>query len=188
VPYPFGIGAGCHLEHPSFNLTCDTTTGWEPPRLLLSDEDAGDDASAQIVSISLDASTVMLRRDSWAIYIPSEDRRPGIRFLLDQLREWVLVSSVMLVPNETRAGDATCPHDMGTAACHSTHSTCHAASVDINKMVGYVCRCDDGYQGNPYLSDGCRGTYVILFSVNMCIQINKSIELRQNSLYYCVFL
>ena len=29
--------------------------------------------------------------------------------------------------------------------------------------------------GNPYLSDGCRGTYVTLLSVNMCMQINKSI-------------
>ncbi|CAL5005449.1 unnamed protein product [Urochloa decumbens] len=38
--------------------------------------------------------------------------------------------------------------------CVSEHSEC----VDsTSSAYGYVCRCNDGYDGNPYVSDGCRG-------------------------------
>jgi hypothetical protein len=26
-----------------------------------------------------------------------------------------------------------------------------------DKVTGYVCKCNDGYGGNPYLTDGCQG-------------------------------
>ncbi|XP_066330184.1 uncharacterized protein [Miscanthus floridulus] len=69
VPYPFSIGAGCHLEHPSFNLTCFTTDDRGPPQLLLT----GNDERTEIMkSISLDASTVLVL-GSFFTYVPPED-------------------------------------------------------------------------------------------------------------------
>ncbi|XP_066333308.1 wall-associated receptor kinase 3-like [Miscanthus floridulus] len=41
-----------------------------------------------------------------------------------------------------------------------SHSTCQAitSSATGPTITGYTCRCDDGYQGNAYLSDGCQGS------------------------------
>jgi hypothetical protein len=38
-------------------------------------------------------------------------------------------------------------------ACRSANSRC----VDSTNGAGYRCDCSDGYEGNPYLDDGCRG-------------------------------
>lgn len=43
----------------------------------------------------------------------------------------------------------------GTYACRSTNSKC----VDSTSgSPGYKCNCSQGYEGNPYIQDGCKGT------------------------------
>uniref|UniRef100_A0A0E0B8F8 Protein kinase domain-containing protein n=1 Tax=Oryza glumipatula TaxID=40148 RepID=A0A0E0B8F8_9ORYZ len=43
--------------------------------------------------------------------------------------------------------------DRKNHACISNHSSC-VSSQYID--VGYACRCNDGYVGNPYIMDGCK--------------------------------
>uniref|UniRef100_A0ACD5WIK8 Uncharacterized protein n=2 Tax=Avena sativa TaxID=4498 RepID=A0ACD5WIK8_AVESA len=40
----------------------------------------------------------------------------------------------------------------GTYACLSSNSVC----VDSINDLGYMCNCTQGYEGNPYLPDGCK--------------------------------
>ncbi|GAU46486.1 hypothetical protein TSUD_402410 [Trifolium subterraneum] len=56
-------------------------------------------------------------------------------------------------------GNQTCQQakkNLSNYACKADKSTCHDAETD--KSGGYLCRCFDGYRGNPYLHhDGCQG-------------------------------
>ncbi|XP_059631700.1 wall-associated receptor kinase 2-like [Cornus florida] len=55
-------------------------------------------------------------------------------------------------------GNETCEEartNLSSYAC-GQNSICYNST----KVYGYLCNCSQGYQGNPYLSNGCQGTYV----------------------------
>ncbi|KAF8701842.1 hypothetical protein HU200_033165 [Digitaria exilis] len=74
---------------------------------------------------------------------------------------WAIAgSSAQPAVNETRDGEATCPTDLSsTGGCHSSYSSCTSTYDPSNtrRRRSYTCECFHGYQGNPYLPDGCQG-------------------------------
>jgi len=85
--------------------------------------------------------------------------------------DWVVASTPVALPGSTAAEDTgnwSCPVDAARSACRSSHSTCH--NVTGNYRNGYVCRCQDGYDGNPYLAGGggCQGMHG-----HRCVQVQQ---------------
>ncbi|EEE70226.1 hypothetical protein OsJ_30340 [Oryza sativa Japonica Group] len=75
--------------------------------------------------------------------------------------EWAVASTGLDVTldaglNNQAANNWSCPTpgEARRSACISNNSYCH--NVTDNYRSGYVCRCDDGYDGNPYVAGGCQ--------------------------------
>ena len=50
---------------------------------------------------------------------------------------------------------------------NSSHSTCRSANgsslLGYNMSTTFTCTCDSGFEGNPYLVDGCQGKLLALY-------------------------
>ncbi|CAL4900185.1 unnamed protein product [Urochloa decumbens] len=87
---------------------------------------------------------------------------------------WMIPPSMLQDPaaSEPRDGNATtCTRDTGATVCHSRYSSCTNTTIQTSSSsseptyvdkIGYICKCWDGYKGNPYLIDGCQGLIIAL--------------------------
>ncbi|CAL4985372.1 unnamed protein product [Urochloa decumbens] len=49
-----------------------------------------------------------------------------------------------------------CPGDVASSLCRSEHSDCR------QENGGFTCHCSTGYDGNPYITNGCQGLVIAL--------------------------
>ncbi|CAM0906624.1 unnamed protein product [Alopecurus aequalis] len=91
-----------------------------------------------------DAASAALLNDTTGY---SASRRPAVPVVL----EFVVDSKPVDQPGLATSG---CPKDAARSACRTSLGSCR--NVTGNYRSGYVCQCQDGYQGNPYLAGGCK--------------------------------
>ncbi|KAL5201468.1 hypothetical protein ABZP36_035822 [Zizania latifolia] len=68
--------------------------------------------------------------------------------------EWAVASYPVILSGVPQYDNSSCPTNTPKSACKSLNSYCKNATG--NYRSGYVCRCKEGYEGNPYLADGCQ--------------------------------
>ncbi|XP_042452342.1 wall-associated receptor kinase 5-like [Zingiber officinale] len=135
VLYPFGLKEGCYRDE-AFALTCNEISG--ASTLLYQDY--------VVTSISIEDGLLDLYAPGYFSYF-SDKATP-----LTYLRERIYFSWVVSYQSCEDGGK-----NMTTFACVDRHSSC----IDINTTStgqgqGYRCECLQGYQGNPYINNGCQ--------------------------------
>ncbi|XP_047086727.1 wall-associated receptor kinase 2-like [Lolium rigidum] len=143
VPFPFGVEEGCSARK-TFQLNCSNTT---PPVLQ---HNFGTivtyiNVSEGLLGVKYDSSIGEVLFNS--LWQPLDTQGPNL--YVDPLES----TSVRWA-----AANLTCQEakkNTSGYACVSIHSSCLGVFSSINGYVGYRCACLHGFQGNPFIADGC---------------------------------
>lgn len=141
IPFPFGMEVGCFARI-HFYLACNP--GPTPPILQMTEHSA-------ITDISIDQGILRIQKLS----------DPG-GFLDDQDSAFYAFSEesgvVKWAVDNLSCRDAMVNKDW--YMCVSTHSECIEVTDDrMSRHLGYRCGCSSGFEGNPYIEDGCTGKF-----------------------------
>ncbi|TVT97466.1 hypothetical protein EJB05_57288, partial [Eragrostis curvula] len=101
---------------------------------------------------------VVIAEQGWLQQAAAGTRGAPLPVNLDETPVPVLLSwaiaAAPLGQDGTPPDSSACPADAARSKCKSSHSSCR--NVTTATRGGYLCDCQDGYQGNPYLTDGCQ--------------------------------
>jgi hypothetical protein len=167
IPFPFGIEEGCFANN-DFRLNCT------PSNVTVLDRGY---AQYHVTNISLDDGFLAVSN------MLNDTTSNNIERIVDSnydgphnLREFYesVVDGIFYFSREEEiikwvVANLTCEQAMqrnATYACVSRNSYCQ--NVTRGKtQYGYHCKCSNGFQGNPYLQNGCTGHTSLLNHISI---------------------
>lgn len=166
VPFPFGLEEGCSARR-LFQLDCsDPAHSVLQYNVLL--RVTYIDVSEGLISIKFNSSFEEMEFNTLlsAMMSPNE---PDL--FVDPLEsasvQWAVANLTCHMAEQNSSG----------YACVSNHSTCINVISTSEGYVGYRCKCSPGFEGNPYVQDGCSGTLPLSLPIAMIMTRNKNIAL-----------
>ncbi|URD91175.1 OsWAK receptor-like protein kinase [Musa troglodytarum] len=148
--FPFGVEEGCYRDK-SFFLTCIRAT--KPPTLSFQDY-------YMVVNMSLEEGTLAVKKKTYDYFFSfAYNNQPFIGLEEIFILNWIIT-------------DQSCEYaqqNTTTFACVDQHSSCSDKKINSNgqKISGYRCQCNNGYEGNPYLLNGCTGCQTKCGGINI---------------------
>uniref|UniRef100_A0A0E0CNS2 Protein kinase domain-containing protein n=1 Tax=Oryza meridionalis TaxID=40149 RepID=A0A0E0CNS2_9ORYZ len=152
IPFPFGLEEGCFASE-RFRLNCTTgnITLFNPRDARYNVTDVSIEEGTMVVSNLLNDTEYGGEDIISQVYGGREIDGP-----VEDRFDFSLQYNIVIkwaVANLTC--DAAVKKD-ATYACRSIHSNCLNVTHG-NIFMGYRCKCLPGFQGNPYIQDGCKG-------------------------------
>jgi hypothetical protein len=152
VPFPFGIEEGCYARE-QFYLNCTNETS---STLLLgyyrvvTEIDVENGLIKYIFPDIYEGSVVEVSSNDPGVFVDSGE---------SVSLKWVVAN---LTCQEAQA-------NISGYACVSTNSNCIPVNTTNNGYVGYQCKCSNGFEGNPYVKNGCQGNQTIPYFVSQSL-------------------
>ncbi|CAL9201648.1 unnamed protein product, partial [Musa hybrid cultivar] len=150
VSFPFGLKERCYRSQ-AFALTCNETS--KPPTLFFHRYYIVHNISleeGQLVASALNTTPTIISFGSsiyYYSYFFSYETGPFARLEQQSIFSWVIEIQHC---EEAR-------QNKDTFACVDKNSVCEDITKTSNEdSWGYRCNCAKGYQGNPYIADGCK--------------------------------
>ncbi|TVU29111.1 hypothetical protein EJB05_20661, partial [Eragrostis curvula] len=152
ISFPFGIEDGCYANE-RFRLYCTSGT------TIFSIEDI----QYNVINVSVEDGTLTVRNFPYnassreeAFFVQSKDNAPFRVLRIEELFQFFVEYDNIVM--RWAVTNLTCQqakqNHITTYACRSLHSYCLNVTHGYIFM-GYRCKCSSGYQGNPYIQDGC---------------------------------
>ncbi|KAM3317612.1 hypothetical protein ACQJBY_035368 [Aegilops geniculata] len=153
VPFPFGLEDGCSARM-SFQLNCTNSS----MSVLQFPIDTGyvdtEYISTYVMYINIREGLVNVK---YSLY---EEERLSVRVFQDP---GLYVAYGGVVPQRWAVANLTCheaQENVTGYACVSMNSICLGVNslglYSEQEYVGYRCKCVAGFDGNPYIADGCK--------------------------------
>ena len=161
ILFPFGLEEDC-FGNERFRLNCTATnetiftigdTQYHVTGLLVED---GTLAVSNMLNNASSAKEVIISTENVGGYIvgPVEDEF-DVSMEYDIVIRWAVTNS---------SCEQAKHRNRSKYACRSVNSDCQNVT-HREIFMGYRCKCSSGYTGNPYIQDGCTGTYLTSFSM-----------------------
>ena len=174
IPFPFGLKEGCfaselfRLNCSSGNLTVLGSEEGQYPVTNISVEDGTLTVRNMVHGGKGQGAISIVTSNGGSVHgLPMEDKF-DFSMEIDAVIKWVVAN---LTCQTAMQKDAT-------YACRSSHSYC--INVTHGKIfTGYRCKCSFGFQGNPYVKDGCIGL-ILLITLHCALILLSHLQIFRN--------
>ncbi|CAO2169829.1 unnamed protein product [Urochloa humidicola] len=155
VQFPFGLEEGCSARK-LFQLNCS-----DPAHSILQYTDSIRvifiNVNEGLVGVKMDQDSSLLSMFIMSLKLTSFSEEPDL--FVNPLESpasvrWAVANLTCQEAQQNTSG----------YACVSINSTCISVLSSSEGYVGYRCKCLPGFEGNPYVQDGCQ-------DINECKQI-----------------
>jgi hypothetical protein len=178
IPFPFGIEQGCSANS-DFQLNCTPSNHTVLDRFYAQYRVTNislDDGFLAVSNMLNDTTSNNIERIVDSRYGGTEDFTEFHDSLVDGIFDFSQEDEMI----NWVVANLTCEQAMkrnATYACVSRHSYCQNVTRG-NTQYGYHCKCSNGFQGNPYVQNNCRGytsllNHISIFIIELCYGIPK---------------